>query len=43
MAQWLRLQQLDPKYLEQVDQLYDDTFPMAIRQYLSTWIESHDW
>ncbi|KAL2087919.1 hypothetical protein ACEWY4_016747 [Coilia grayii] len=43
MAQWLRLQQLDPKYLEQVDQLYDDTFPMAVRQYLSTWIESHDW
>uniref|UniRef100_A0A4W4FMH1 Signal transducer and activator of transcription n=1 Tax=Electrophorus electricus TaxID=8005 RepID=A0A4W4FMH1_ELEEL len=43
MAQWVELQQLDSKYLEQVDQLYDDTFPMAIRQYLSNWIESHDW
>ncbi|XP_076841298.1 signal transducer and activator of transcription 1a isoform X1 [Brachyhypopomus gauderio] len=43
MAQWYELQQLDSKYLEQVDQLYDDTFPMAIRQYLSNWIESHDW
>nr|AAH60933.1 Signal transduction and activation of transcription 1a [Danio rerio] len=43
MTQWLELQQLDPKFLEQVDQLYDDNFPMAIRQYLSSWIESHDW
>ncbi|XP_051977609.1 signal transducer and activator of transcription 1-alpha/beta-like [Xyrauchen texanus] len=43
MSQWLELQQLDSKFLEQVDQLYDDNFPMAIRQYLSTWIESHDW
>uniref|UniRef100_A0A4W5NUB0 Signal transducer and activator of transcription n=1 Tax=Hucho hucho TaxID=62062 RepID=A0A4W5NUB0_9TELE len=43
MAQWFQLQQLDSKYLEQVDQLYDDTFPMEIRQYLSAWIESHDW
>uniref|UniRef100_A0A8B9JX38 Signal transducer and activator of transcription n=1 Tax=Astyanax mexicanus TaxID=7994 RepID=A0A8B9JX38_ASTMX len=43
MSQWLELQQLDSKFLEQVDQLYDDTFPMAIRQYLSSWIESHDW
>ncbi|XP_056303644.1 signal transducer and activator of transcription 1a [Danio aesculapii] len=43
MTQWLELQQLDPKFLEQVDQLYDDNFPMAIRQYLSGWIESHDW
>uniref|UniRef100_A0A674CM46 Signal transducer and activator of transcription n=1 Tax=Salmo trutta TaxID=8032 RepID=A0A674CM46_SALTR len=43
MAQWFQLQKLDSKYLEQVDQLYDDTFPMEIRQYLSTWIESHDW
>ncbi|XP_063067561.1 signal transducer and activator of transcription 1-like [Engraulis encrasicolus] len=43
MAQWLRLQQLDAKYLEQLDQLYDDTFPMTVRQYLSAWIESHDW
>lgn len=43
MSQWLDLQQLDSKFLEQVDQLYDDSFPMAIRQYLSNWIESHDW
>lgn len=34
---------LDCKYLEQVDQLYDDSFPMDIRQYLSKWIESIDW
>uniref|UniRef100_G3PSI6 Signal transducer and activator of transcription n=1 Tax=Gasterosteus aculeatus aculeatus TaxID=481459 RepID=G3PSI6_GASAC len=43
MAQWLQLQKLDSKYLEQVDQLYDDSFPMDIRQYLSRWIESIDW
>ncbi|KAJ8012853.1 hypothetical protein DPEC_G00047190 [Dallia pectoralis] len=43
MAQWTQLQQLDSRYLEQVDLLYDDTFPMEIRQYLSAWMESHDW
>uniref|UniRef100_A0A3P8YFI9 Signal transducer and activator of transcription n=1 Tax=Esox lucius TaxID=8010 RepID=A0A3P8YFI9_ESOLU len=43
MAQWTQLQQLDSRYLEQVDQLYDDTFPMEIRQYLSTWIEDNFW
>ncbi|KAJ3584041.1 hypothetical protein NHX12_014537 [Muraenolepis orangiensis] len=43
MAQWCQLQQLESKYLEQVDQLYDDSFPMDIRQYLSKWIESIDW
>nr|AAL09414.1 STAT1 [Tetraodon fluviatilis] len=43
MSQWGQLQMLDCKYLEQVDQLYDDTFPMDIRQYLSRWIESIDW
>uniref|UniRef100_M3ZHE5 Signal transducer and activator of transcription n=1 Tax=Xiphophorus maculatus TaxID=8083 RepID=M3ZHE5_XIPMA len=43
MAQWCQLQMLDSKYLEQVDQLYDDSFPMDIRQYLSRWIESIDW
>ncbi|KAM8902534.1 signal transducer and activator of transcription 1a isoform 2-T2 [Spinachia spinachia] len=43
MAQWLQLQKLDSRYLEQVDQLYDDSFPMDIRQYLSRWIESIDW
>uniref|UniRef100_A0A3B3WDN3 STAT transcription factor protein interaction domain-containing protein n=1 Tax=Poecilia mexicana TaxID=48701 RepID=A0A3B3WDN3_9TELE len=42
MAQWCQLQMLDSKYLEQVDQLYDDSFPMDIRQYLSRWIESID-
>ncbi|XP_047211867.1 signal transducer and activator of transcription 1a isoform X9 [Girardinichthys multiradiatus] len=43
MAQWCQLQMLECKYLEQVDQLYDDSFPMDIRQYLSRWIESIDW
>ncbi|XP_058889572.1 signal transducer and activator of transcription 1-alpha/beta-like isoform X1 [Acipenser ruthenus] len=43
MTQWYQLQQLESKYLEQVDQLYDDSFPMEIRQYLSQWIESQDW
>ncbi|XP_054625299.1 signal transducer and activator of transcription 1a [Dunckerocampus dactyliophorus] len=43
MTQWCQLQLLDSKYLEQVDQLYDDSFPMDIRQYLSKWIESIDW
>ncbi|MCJ8732930.1 hypothetical protein PDJAM_G00216970 [Pangasius djambal] len=43
MALWYQLQQLDSRYLEQIDQLYDDTFPMEIRQYLSQWIESIDW
>lgn len=43
MSQWSQLQMLDSKYLEQVDQLYDDMFPMDIRQYLSKWIESIDW
>uniref|UniRef100_A0A3B3VMA4 STAT transcription factor protein interaction domain-containing protein n=1 Tax=Poecilia latipinna TaxID=48699 RepID=A0A3B3VMA4_9TELE len=42
MAQWCQLQMLDSKYLEQVDQLYDDSFPMDIRQYLSRWIENHN-
>nr|XP_061803055.1 signal transducer and activator of transcription 1a [Nerophis lumbriciformis] len=43
MAQWAQLQMLDSKYLEQVDMLYDDSFPMDIRDYLSKWIESNDW
>ncbi|XP_072542335.1 signal transducer and activator of transcription 4 [Salminus brasiliensis] len=43
MALWHQLQQLDSKYLEQVDQLYDEAFPMEIRQYLSQWIEIQDW
>ncbi|KAK6325182.1 hypothetical protein J4Q44_G00045240 [Coregonus suidteri] len=43
MAQWGQLKLLDPKYQEQVQQLYDDSFPMDIRQCLSKWIESIDW
>ncbi|KAL0964007.1 hypothetical protein UPYG_G00316420 [Umbra pygmaea] len=43
MAQWAQVQQLDSRYGEQVYQLYDETFPMEVRQYLSAWIESHDW
>ncbi|CAM4601155.1 unnamed protein product [Leuciscus chuanchicus] len=43
MTLWNQLQLLDSLYLEQVDQLYDEAFPMEIRQYLSQWIESHDW
>ncbi|XP_045074987.1 signal transducer and activator of transcription 1-alpha/beta-like, partial [Coregonus clupeaformis] len=43
MAQWGQLQLLDPKYQEQVQQLYDDSFPMDIRQCFSKWIESIDW
>uniref|UniRef100_A0A671KY29 Signal transducer and activator of transcription n=1 Tax=Sinocyclocheilus anshuiensis TaxID=1608454 RepID=A0A671KY29_9TELE len=43
MTLWNQLQLLDSLYLQQVDQLYDEAFPMEIRQYLSQWIESHDW
>ncbi|XP_038862637.1 signal transducer and activator of transcription 4-like isoform X3 [Salvelinus namaycush] len=43
MSQWKQIQQLEFKYLEQVDYLYDDSFPMGIRQVLSDWIESQDW
>uniref|UniRef100_A0A8C7TI94 Signal transducer and activator of transcription n=1 Tax=Oncorhynchus mykiss TaxID=8022 RepID=A0A8C7TI94_ONCMY len=43
MAQWCQLKLLEPKYQEQIHQLYDDSFPMDIRQYLSEWIESIDW
>ncbi|KAL0963743.1 hypothetical protein UPYG_G00310390 [Umbra pygmaea] len=43
MAQWAQVQQLDSRYGEQINQLYDETFPMEVRQYLSAWIESHDW
>ncbi|XP_066469483.1 signal transducer and activator of transcription 1-alpha/beta [Tiliqua scincoides] len=42
-TQWYKLQQLDAKFLEQVHQLYDDNFPMEIRQYLAHWLESQDW
>ncbi|XP_077175615.1 signal transducer and activator of transcription 1-alpha/beta isoform X2 [Paroedura picta] len=43
MSQWYKLQQLDAKFLEQVHQLYDDSFPMEIRQYLAMWLEAQDW
>lgn len=43
MSQWFELQQLDSKFLEQVHQLYDDSFPMEIRQYLAQWLEKQDW
>ncbi|KAL7991555.1 hypothetical protein Chor_015811 [Crotalus horridus] len=43
MSQWCKLQQLDSKFLELVHQLYDDSFPMEIRQYLAQWLESQDW
>ncbi|KAB0403996.1 hypothetical protein E2I00_007306 [Balaenoptera physalus] len=43
MSQWYELQQLDSKFLEQVHQLYDDSFPMEIRQYLAQWLEKQDW
>ncbi|NWU77461.1 STAT1 protein, partial [Onychorhynchus coronatus] len=42
-TQWHQLQQLDSKFLEQVHQLYDDSFPMEIRQYLAQWLENQDW
>ncbi|KAJ6665237.1 hypothetical protein lerEdw1_004286 [Lerista edwardsae] len=42
-SQWNKLQLLDAKFLEQVHQLYDDSFPMEIRQYLAQWLESQDW
>uniref|UniRef100_A0A8C2XM97 Signal transducer and activator of transcription n=1 Tax=Cyclopterus lumpus TaxID=8103 RepID=A0A8C2XM97_CYCLU len=43
MSQWKQIQQLEIRLLEHVDYLYDDNFPMDIRQGLSSWIESRDW
>ncbi|CAI5656681.1 unnamed protein product [Oreochromis niloticus] len=43
MSQWKQIQQLEIRLLEQVDYLYDDNFPMDIRQGLASWIESQDW
>ncbi|XP_030310474.1 signal transducer and activator of transcription 1-alpha/beta isoform X1 [Calypte anna] len=43
MTQWYQLQQLESKFLEQVHQLYDDSFPMEVRQYLAEWLERQDW
>uniref|UniRef100_A0A7N6B675 Signal transducer and activator of transcription n=1 Tax=Anabas testudineus TaxID=64144 RepID=A0A7N6B675_ANATE len=43
MSQWKQIQQLEIRLLEHVDYLYDDNFPMDIRQSLAVWIESQDW
>lgn len=43
MSQWKQIQQLENRLLEHVDFLYDDNFPMDIRQGLASWIESQDW
>lgn len=43
MSQWKRIQQLEIRHLEHVDYLYDDNFPMDIRQGLASWIEAQDW
>ncbi|XP_040004245.1 signal transducer and activator of transcription 4 isoform X1 [Xiphias gladius] len=43
MSQWKQIQQLEIRLLEHVDYLYDDNFPMDIRQGLASWIESQDW
>uniref|UniRef100_A0A8C5ERN2 Signal transducer and activator of transcription n=1 Tax=Gouania willdenowi TaxID=441366 RepID=A0A8C5ERN2_GOUWI len=43
MSQWKQIQQLETRLLEHVDYLYDDNFPMDIRQGLADWIEAQDW
>ncbi|XP_075385090.1 signal transducer and activator of transcription 4 isoform X1 [Tenrec ecaudatus] len=43
MSQWTQVQQLEIRFLEQVDQFYDDNFPMEIRHLLAQWIENQDW
>nr|AAL09416.1 STAT4 [Tetraodon fluviatilis] len=43
MSQWKQIQQLENRLLEHVDYLYDDNFPMDVRQVLASWIESQDW
>ncbi|XP_053295845.1 signal transducer and activator of transcription 4 isoform X1 [Pleuronectes platessa] len=43
MSQWKQIQQLEIRLLEHVDYLYDDNFPMDIRQGLASWIECQDW
>ncbi|XP_029461947.1 signal transducer and activator of transcription 4 [Rhinatrema bivittatum] len=43
MSQWSQVQQLEVKFLEQVDHFYDDTFPMEVRHLLAQWIEGQDW
>ncbi|XP_061649480.1 signal transducer and activator of transcription 4 [Phyllopteryx taeniolatus] len=43
MSQWSQIQQLEMRLLEHVDYLYNDNFPMDIRQGLASWIEAQDW
>nr|XP_006009912.1 PREDICTED: signal transducer and activator of transcription 4 [Latimeria chalumnae] len=43
MSQWNQIHQLEMKFLEQVDQFYDDNFPMEVRHLLAEWIESQNW
>lgn len=43
MSQWNQVQQLEAKFLEQIDQIYDDKFPMEVRHLLAQWIENQDW
>ncbi|XP_023687995.1 signal transducer and activator of transcription 2 isoform X1 [Paramormyrops kingsleyae] len=44
MSQWDSLQQLDSVYMNKLDELYShDRFPMDVRHYLSSWIESQNW
>ncbi|XP_015281529.1 PREDICTED: signal transducer and activator of transcription 4-like, partial [Gekko japonicus] len=43
MSQWNQVQQLETKFLEQIDQIYDDKFPMEVRHLLAQWIENQDW
>ncbi|XP_043931132.1 signal transducer and activator of transcription 4 isoform X2 [Protopterus annectens] len=43
MSQWNQVQQLELQFLEQVDKVYDDNFPMDVRHSLAEWIENQDW
>ncbi|XP_042302517.1 signal transducer and activator of transcription 4 isoform X1 [Sceloporus undulatus] len=43
MSQWNQVQQLETKFLEQIDLIYDDKFPMEVRHLLAQWIENQDW
>lgn len=44
MSQWESIQQLDPVFLREVDELYSEVqFPMEVRHYLAHWIESQSW
>ncbi|XP_034022579.1 signal transducer and activator of transcription 2 [Thalassophryne amazonica] len=44
MTQWDRLGQLPLVYRQQLHELYDrDALPVAVRHYLSAWIEKQEW